>query len=266
MNPIYLLYLTKFFLFFVSMMPCMARITLSLFIACTERRQLYCSWDRGQHLVHFPLTYRCINVVACVLVWRWRLLEWLKFLLHNVHWNGFSPVWILVWCWRLLRWLNVLLHNVHWNCVTRYLVILITYPAISKWTFTENRWLFNSTVISESIWLTDTFSNRTSSQLSDLQSKFHIGEKPLPCTLCKKTCIGASSLECHIMTHTGEKPFRCTLCNKQLKKPGRFQCHIRTHTGQKPFQCQLCHKTFNHSNNFQYQDSYRRETISVHTV
>ncbi|XP_076434672.1 uncharacterized protein LOC143274678 [Babylonia areolata] len=103
----------------------------------------------------------------------------------------------------------------------------------------------------------------------------HRNERPYKCTLCDKSFVFKTKLNCHMKynhaeggrlfhcdkcgnrfidpkglkshqksVHSNEKPFKCTYCPSAFARKYTLGVHLRLHTGEKPFRCTECLQAF----------------------
>ncbi len=87
--------------------------------------------------------------------------------------------------------------------------------------------------------------------LSKFIREFTRGERPYPCSDCRKSFYKLSDLKIHRRTHTREKPFKCSHCDKTFAISTSLKVHERMHTGEKPYCCSICDERFSFKWGFQ---------------
>ncbi|XP_060858199.1 zinc finger protein 37-like isoform X1 [Metopolophium dirhodum] len=104
----------------------------------------------------------------------------------------------------------------------------------------------NRTMTDTSTLYFDQCCNQTLNNVNGVHSHDNVplGNTPLQCDVCFRTCISKSKLYEHKRTHTGEKPYACDVCGLSFSKLGNLVTHKRKHTGEKPYTCDVCGRSF----------------------
>lgn len=67
--------------------------------------------------------------------------------------------------------------------------------------------------------------------------------KQVNCEICGKT-MDSRSIKRHIRSHTGERPYPCSYCKKGFSTAFALKTHVRKHTKEKPYMCEFCPMAF----------------------
>ena len=77
--------------------------------------------------------------------------------------------------------------------------------------------------------------------------RYHFGNKPLKCVMCKERFKTKLGLRRHKLTHSGvikRKPFICIICDKRFQLRSHLKVHESVHVNLSLYQCEICNRSF----------------------